>query len=341
MPANILTTDDLREFKLELLQEIKKLISSSNLSPNPEAKRFLKSSEVQELLNLSPTSLQNLRNARELPFSKVNGTFFYDWNDIIELIAQNKRKRNLSENQIKASPMSKNNFQVNYIRHLENFLSLVNMGDSLHFGHVALYVSLFRIWNINYFTNPFSPSRSEIMSHAGIKSKDAFYRNLKELNALDLIRYYPSKSRYEHSYYCISTIEHLEFGFKVNVWGLSNHNKISNQVQTKLDFQDDQSIPNNKVFDINSKTKLFNGKGSLILEKSMVINQHGNKEESDQTETYNPLNDPKYASHLDNRISSSSNNTNYANHQNSQSRNSNLRPSGIQIDPEADYSIRL
>ena len=237
--------------------------------------------------------------------------------------------------------MSKNNFQVNYIRHLENFLSLVNMGDSLHFGHVALYVSLFRIWNINYFTNPFSPSRSEIMSHAGLKSKDAFYRNLKELNAFDLIRYYPSKSRYEHSYYCISTIEHLEFGFKIDVWGLSNHNTIANEVQAKLDFQDDQSRPNNKVFDINSKTKLFNGKGSLILEKSLVINQHGNKEESDQTETYNPLNDPKYASHLDNRISSSSNNTNYANHQNSQSRNSNLRPSGIQIDPEADYSIRL
>ncbi len=92
MPANILTTDDLREFKIELLQEIKKLISSSNLSPNPEGKRFLKSSEVQELLNLSPTSLQNLRNARELPFSKVNGTFFYDWNDIIELIAQNKKE---------------------------------------------------------------------------------------------------------------------------------------------------------------------------------------------------------------------------------------------------------
>ena len=237
--------------------------------------------------------------------------------------------------------MSKNNIQVNYIRHLENFLSLVNIGDSLHFGHVALYVSLFRIWNINYFTNPFNPSRSEIMSHAGLKSKDAFYRNLKELNAFDLIRYYPSKSRYEHSYYCISTIEHLEFGFKIDVWGLSNHNTIANQVQAKLDFQDDQSRPNNKVFDINSKTKLFNGKGSLILEKSLVINQHGKKEEPDQSATYNPLTDPKYACHFDNRNSSSSNSNNYANHQNSQSRNSNLRPSGVPVDPEADYSIRL
>ncbi len=92
MPANIITTDDLREFKIELLQEIKDLLSSSKSSFNPEGKRFLKSAEVLELLNLSPTSLQNLRNARELPFSKVNGTIFYDWNDIVELIANNKKE---------------------------------------------------------------------------------------------------------------------------------------------------------------------------------------------------------------------------------------------------------
>lgn len=92
MPANIITTDDLREFKLELIQEIKHLLSNSNLAPNPDSKRFLKSSEVQELLNLSPTSLQNLRNARLLPYSKVNGTFFYDRNDIIELIANHKKE---------------------------------------------------------------------------------------------------------------------------------------------------------------------------------------------------------------------------------------------------------
>lgn len=237
--------------------------------------------------------------------------------------------------------MSKQINQVNYIRHLESFLSIVNTGDFLHFGHVALYVSLFRIWNINYFTNPFCPSRGEIMSHAGIKSKDAFYRNLKELNALDLIRYYPSKSRYEHSYYCLSTIEQLEFGFKMDVWGLSNHVTLNNAVQSKLDFHDGNGSASNKVIDINTKAKLFNGKGVLILEKSLTIDHNGNINSQELKEAYNPLTDPKYASHLDNRISSPSNNSNYANHQNSQSRNSNLRPPGIQIDPEADYSIRL
>jgi len=92
MPANIITTDDLREFKIELIQEIKLLLSKPNFALSPDNKRFLKSSEVQELLNLSPTSLQNLRNARVLPYSKLNGTFFYDWNDIIELIATNKKE---------------------------------------------------------------------------------------------------------------------------------------------------------------------------------------------------------------------------------------------------------
>jgi hypothetical protein len=237
--------------------------------------------------------------------------------------------------------MSKQINQVNYIRHLESFLSIVNNGDFIHFGHVALYVSLFRIWNINYFTNPFCPSRSEIMSHAGIKSKDAFYRNLKELNEFDLIRYYPSKSRYEHSYFCLSTIEHLEFGFRLDVWGLSNHVTLNNLNQSKLDFPDDNITASNKIIDINSKAKLFNGKGLLILEKSLTIDHNGNINQQELKEAFNPLTDPKYTSQIDQRISSPSNISNYANRQDSQSRGAGLRPSGVPVDPEADYSIKL
>jgi hypothetical protein len=95
MPANIITTDDLREFKIELIQEIRELLSSSKNNLNPDGKRFLKSSEVQELLGLSPTSLQNLRNSRMLPYSKISGTIFYDWNDITQLITSNKKDAKL------------------------------------------------------------------------------------------------------------------------------------------------------------------------------------------------------------------------------------------------------
>lgn len=90
MPAEILTTDDLREFKLEIISEIKKLLSD-HIAHKPESKRFLKSTDLQELLDLSPASLQNLRNSRVLPFSKVGGTFFYDWEDIIHLMNKFKK----------------------------------------------------------------------------------------------------------------------------------------------------------------------------------------------------------------------------------------------------------
>jgi hypothetical protein len=100
MPANIITTDDLREFKIELLDAIKDLLRNTNGKLNPEGKRFLKTAEVQELLDMSPSSLQNLRNARVLPYSKINGTIFYEWDDIVQLINTHKKeakpKRKLS-----------------------------------------------------------------------------------------------------------------------------------------------------------------------------------------------------------------------------------------------------
>jgi hypothetical protein len=238
--------------------------------------------------------------------------------------------------------MSKSAQQVNYIRHLENFLSIVDAGNAIHFGHVALYVSLFRLWNMHYFVNPFCPSRSEIMSHAGFRSKDAFYRNLKELNAFDLIRYYPSKSRYEHSYFCISTIEHLESGFRVDVWALTHHVSLNNAKTQGHDNDNTTPAPNKPVVDMTTKTKLFNGKGKLILEKSFIIDASGNKVEMQNRDaSFNPLTDPKYSTHIDNRILSSSKNSAHANHQNPQSGRSGLRPAGVQVDPDADYSVGL
>ncbi|MBK7635934.1 MAG: hypothetical protein IPJ13_17865 [Saprospiraceae bacterium] len=86
---------------------------------------------------------------------------------------------------------------VNYIRHIDIFFDIVRISPAINYAHIALYISLFRIWNHAFFTNPISPARSEIMMYAGIKSKECYYRLLREISELDLIRYYPSKSRYE------------------------------------------------------------------------------------------------------------------------------------------------
>lgn len=91
MPAEILTTDDLREFKVELIEEFRRIISSSMVSNSPPQKHLLKSSEAQELLDLSPNSLRNLRVSRVLPFTKINGVIYYERSDIDQMIARHKK----------------------------------------------------------------------------------------------------------------------------------------------------------------------------------------------------------------------------------------------------------
>ena len=75
MPASIITTDDLRDFKLELLDDIKKILSKQD---NGKLKKYLKSSEVMDLLQVSPGTLQNLRINGTLPYTKVGGIIYYD-----------------------------------------------------------------------------------------------------------------------------------------------------------------------------------------------------------------------------------------------------------------------
>jgi len=67
MPATIITTDDLMDFKLELLDDIKKLLSKQ---AQGKLKKYLKSSELMDLLQISPGTLQNLRIKGTLPYTK-------------------------------------------------------------------------------------------------------------------------------------------------------------------------------------------------------------------------------------------------------------------------------
>ncbi|TAJ13744.1 DNA-binding protein [Marinilabiliaceae bacterium JC017] len=89
MAAEIITTDDLREFKMDLLSEIEKLLKSH---AGNQTKKWLKSYEVRKLLNISPGTLQNLRVNGTLPFTKIGGVIYYDYADIHDMIESNKIK---------------------------------------------------------------------------------------------------------------------------------------------------------------------------------------------------------------------------------------------------------
>ncbi|MGY5354167.1 helix-turn-helix domain-containing protein [Wenyingzhuangia sp. IMCC45467] len=89
MPAAIITTDDLREFKTELLEAFKKLLESNSITKN---KKYLKSNEVMELLQVSPGTLQTLRINGTLPYTKIGGIIYYDAEEIQKVMEENKVK---------------------------------------------------------------------------------------------------------------------------------------------------------------------------------------------------------------------------------------------------------
>ena len=87
MAVNILTVEDLRQFKTELLEDIKTLM---NHQSGKLSKKWLKSPEVRELLDISPGTLQNLRINGTLPYTKVGGIIYYDAEEIQKVMDANR-----------------------------------------------------------------------------------------------------------------------------------------------------------------------------------------------------------------------------------------------------------
>lgn len=87
MPTSIITTDDLREFKMELLDDIKNLLAKQATG---KLKKYLKSSEVMDMLQVSPGTLQNLRVNGTLPYTKIGGIIYYDAEEIQSVMTANR-----------------------------------------------------------------------------------------------------------------------------------------------------------------------------------------------------------------------------------------------------------
>jgi len=82
MNVELITKQDLREFKNDLLKEIKQIMQPGQ----GQSKQWLKSVEVRKLLNISPGTLQNLRINGTLRYSKIGGMMYYKLEDIHKLL---------------------------------------------------------------------------------------------------------------------------------------------------------------------------------------------------------------------------------------------------------------
>lgn len=86
MPAKIITPEDLNEFKEELLDSIKAIIEHQS---GQSSKKWLKSQEVRELLGISTGTLQNIRINGTLPYTKIGGVIYYDYDQIMKVLEDN------------------------------------------------------------------------------------------------------------------------------------------------------------------------------------------------------------------------------------------------------------
>lgn len=84
MEIDIVTREDLRQFKREMLEEFKQIIGNGE-KDNPD-REWLKSAEVRRMLDISPGTLQSLRINGTLPYRKVGGSMYYRREDIRKMM---------------------------------------------------------------------------------------------------------------------------------------------------------------------------------------------------------------------------------------------------------------
>lgn len=78
----IITKEDLQQFKNELMQEIRSLAKPTQ----SETKEWLRSTDVRKMLKISPGTLQNLRINGTLRFTRIGSIMFYKYEDITRLL---------------------------------------------------------------------------------------------------------------------------------------------------------------------------------------------------------------------------------------------------------------
>jgi hypothetical protein len=88
MAVELLTKEDLNQFKTDLFSELKQLLQNNSSPP----KKWLKSYEVREMLGISKGTLQHMNNRTLFP-SQIGGLMFYDYDEILKLMESTKKKK--------------------------------------------------------------------------------------------------------------------------------------------------------------------------------------------------------------------------------------------------------
>jgi len=83
MNIEVITREEFNSFKQEVLEALKP-------TSNNHEKKFLRSSEMRKMFNISAGTLQNMRINGTLPYSKVGTTILYDYEVVLAILDKNR-----------------------------------------------------------------------------------------------------------------------------------------------------------------------------------------------------------------------------------------------------------
>ena len=86
---NNVTKDDLRQFGLLLVEQIRMLLADRDKPENVAIDiEWLKGRMVRKLLDISAGSLQTLRISGKVRYKKVLGSYYYNKSDLMKLFGE-------------------------------------------------------------------------------------------------------------------------------------------------------------------------------------------------------------------------------------------------------------
>lgn len=84
----IISKEDFDQFKKELVDEIRQIIQ-----PDTQKKdKWLRSSDVREMLNISDSTLQTFRINGTIPAYKLDSTWFYKYDEIVDALEKGRNR---------------------------------------------------------------------------------------------------------------------------------------------------------------------------------------------------------------------------------------------------------
>lgn len=88
MKVELITKDDLEQFRQSMLQDLKLLLTKRTEEPQ----KFLKSYQVKNMLKISGGTLHTLRANGTLKFTRIGHIIYYNYEDIMQLMEGTAKK---------------------------------------------------------------------------------------------------------------------------------------------------------------------------------------------------------------------------------------------------------